>query len=106
MTLPLTIDPRYHEAVIFNLDTVLADTDGGPVLESTIKLVRKLLDAGVATAVYSLRADGQQLLKAAGIDDFFGVCVDGVPAVVLVDITADSVCVWNVLSSSTTPAPE
>lgn len=87
MTLPVTVDPRYHEAVIFNLDAVLTDADGGPVLESTIKLVRKLLDAGVATAVYSLRPDGQQLLKAAGVDDIFGVCVDGVPAVVLVDIT-------------------
>ncbi len=87
MTLPVTVDPRYHEAVIFNLDTVLTDTDGGPAFESTIKLVRKLLDAGVATAVYSLRADGQQLLKAAGVDDFFGVCVDGVPTAVLADAT-------------------
>ena len=28
MTLPVTVDPRYHDAVIFNLDAVLTDTDG------------------------------------------------------------------------------
>ena len=39
--------------------------------ESTINLVRKLLDVGVATAVYSLRSGGQQLLKAAGIERAF-----------------------------------
>jgi hypothetical protein len=32
MTLPVTVDPRYHDAVIFNLDAVLTDTDGVPVL--------------------------------------------------------------------------
>jgi alpha,alpha-trehalase len=80
MTLPVTVDPRYHDAVVFNLDAVLTDTDGVPVLESTVNLVRELLDVGVATAVYSLHSGGQQLLKAAGVDDLFGVCVDGVPA--------------------------
>ncbi len=87
MTLPVTVDPRYHDAVIFNLDTVLSDTEGVPVIESTIKLVQKLLDAGVATAVYASRPDGQQLLKSAGIDVLFGVCVDGTPDVVLVEAT-------------------
>ena len=28
MTLPVTVDPRYHDAVIFNLDAVLTDNDG------------------------------------------------------------------------------
>ena len=92
MTLPVTLDPRYHDAVIFNLNAVLADTDGGPVFESTVNLVRKLLDVGVATAVYSLHPGGQQLLKAAGIDDLFGVCVDGVPAAALVKTTPPTRC--------------
>ena len=105
MTLPVTVDPRYHDAVIFNLDAVLTDTDGGPVFESTVNLVRKLLDVGIATAVHSLRPGGQQLLKAAGIEDLFGVCVDGVPAAALSKPPADSVCVRNGLSSSTTPVP-
>ena len=87
MTLPVTVDPRYHDAVIFNLNAVLTDTDGVPVFESTVNLVRKLLDVGIATAVYSLHPGGQQLLKAAGIDDLFGVCVDGVPAAALVEAT-------------------
>lgn len=87
MTLPVTVDPRYHDAVLFNLNTVLTDTEGVPVIESTIKLVQKLLDAGVATAVYASRPDGQQLLKSAGIDDLFGVCVEGGPAAALVEAT-------------------
>ena len=87
MTLPVTVDPRYHDAVIFNLNAVLTDTDGVPVVESTVNLVRKLLDVGIATAVHSLHPGGQQLLKAAGIDDLFGVYVDGVPAAALVEAT-------------------
>ncbi len=87
MTLRVTVDPRYHDAVIFNLDAVLTDVDGVAAVESTIKLAQKLLDVGVATAVYALRPGGQQLLKAAGIDDLFGVCVDGVPAAVLFEAT-------------------
>ena len=82
----VTIDPRYHDAVVFNLDDVLTNTDG-VLIESTIILVRKLLDVGVATAVYSLRPGGQQLLKAAGIEQLFGLCIDGVPAAVLVEAT-------------------
>jgi hypothetical protein len=27
MTLPVTVDPRYHDAVIFNLDAALTDND-------------------------------------------------------------------------------
>jgi len=80
----VTVDPRYHDAVFFNLDDVLTGTDG-VLFESTINLVRKLLDVGVATAVYSLRPGGQQLLKAAGIEDLFGICVDGVPAAALAE---------------------
>ncbi|MEE6139205.1 trehalose-phosphatase [Mycobacterium sp. 050128] len=85
MTAPVTVDPRYHDAVIFNLDAVLTDTDGVPVLDSTINLVRKLLEAGVATAAYSLRLGGEQLLKSAGIDDLFGAFVDGVPTAFLAE---------------------
>jgi alpha,alpha-trehalase len=87
MTLSVTVDPRYHDAVVFNLDDVLTDTDGVRLFESTIDLVRKLRDAGVVTAVYSLFPGGQQLLKAAGIDDLFGVCVDGAAAAALGEAT-------------------
>ena len=106
MTLPVTVDPRYHDAVIFNLNTVLTDIDGVPVIDSTVKLVRKLLDAGVATAVYMLHPDGQQLLKAAGIDDLFGVCVEmaSLPRSSSKPL-ADSACARDGLSSSTMPVP-
>ncbi|MGO9223657.1 trehalose-phosphatase [Mycobacterium sp.] len=86
MKLPVTIDPRYHEAVIFDLDGVVTDklqdplVDGVPVFESTVALVRRLQDAGVATAVYSSRRNCEQVLKAAGVDDLFPVRIDGVVA--------------------------
>ena len=87
MTLQVTVDARYHDAVIFNLDAVLSDIAGARALESTINLVRKLLDAGVSTAVHSLRPGGQQLLKSAGIGDLFGVCLHGLPDAALVEAT-------------------
>src|ERR1700676_4807801 len=87
MTLPVTVDPRYHDAVVFNLGVVLTGADDVLVVESTVDLVRKLLDVGVATAVYSSSPDCQQLVKAAGIDDLFGVCVDGVAETVLLEAT-------------------
>ena len=86
MKLPVTIDPRYHDAVIFDLDGVVTDklhdplVDGVPVFESTVALVRRLQDAGVATAVYSSRRNCEQVLKAAGVDDLFPVRIDAVVA--------------------------
>lgn len=86
MTSRVTVDPRYHDAVIFNLDAVL---DGVTVVDSTVKLVRKLHDAGVASAVYGLRPGGQQLLKAAEIDDLFGACAEGGLGSVLADLIGE-----------------
>ncbi|GAB3017337.1 trehalose-phosphatase [Mycobacterium bourgelatii] len=86
MTRPVTLDPRYHDAVIFNLDVVL--TDATETLDSTIKLARKLLDVGIATAAYVLRSGGQQLLESAGIDHLFGRCIEGEPSTVLIEATS------------------
>ncbi len=54
---PATIDRRYHDAVILGLDSVIFETGPGTVeiRESTIPLLRRLQDVGVATAI-SLRA--------------------------------------------------
>lgn len=54
--------------------------DGVPVFESTVTLVRRLADAGVATAVYSSSRNCELILKAAGLGDLFAVRVDGVVA--------------------------
>jgi alpha,alpha-trehalase len=168
MKLPVTIDPRYHDAVIFDLDGVVTDTasihaaawrtlfddylagrparededhspftdddyrrfvdgkprydgvadflasrgivvphgnpsdsgdttvcglgnrkqqvflelmaGGVPRFDSTVALVRKLQEAGVATAIYSSSRNCEQVLRAAGIGDLFAVRVDGVVA--------------------------
>lgn len=50
------------------------------VFDSTVALVRKLSEAGVATAVYSASRNCEQILKAAGVADLFSVRVDGVVA--------------------------
>ena len=67
---PATIDGRYHDAVIFELDTVITETAPGAVeaRDSTIPLLRRLREAGIATAVYSLDRDCAQVLRSLGID--------------------------------------
>ena len=86
MKLPVTIDPRYHDAVIFDLDGVLTDTacsDAAacaPLLEPTVALARKLQGVGLATAACSSNSHCQQILKAVGVDDLFDVCIDGTVA--------------------------
>lgn len=60
---PATIDRRYHDAVILNLDGVLsaAASGGFRASDSTGPLLRRLHDAGIGTAVYSATRDGAQL---------------------------------------------
>ncbi|WP_237572391.1 trehalose-phosphatase [Mycolicibacterium lacusdiani] len=76
MKLPITIDPRRHDAVLFDLDGAL--TREVPLFGATVELARKLADVGIAAAAYSSSPQCQQALKAAGVDDLFEVCVDGV----------------------------
>jgi trehalose-phosphatase len=76
MNLPITIDPRYHDAVLFDLDGALA-TDL-PFFGATADLARKLKGIGVSAGAYSSSPQCQQALKAAGIDDLFGVCIEGI----------------------------
>ncbi len=56
---------------------------GVPVFESTVVLIRRLAEAGVATAVYSASRNCEQVLRAAGLADLFTVRVDGVVAAAL-----------------------
>jgi trehalose-phosphatase len=76
MKLPITIDPRYHDAVLFDLDGAL--TCDPPTFSATVELARKLQDIGVGAAAYSGNPQGRQALKSAGVDDLFGVCIDGI----------------------------
>ncbi len=83
MNATATIDPRFYDAVVFGLDVVVTDAapnDGSAVLDSTVALVRKLAEAGVATAVYSSGRNSEQVLKAAGLDDLFDIHADGLVA--------------------------
>jgi alpha,alpha-trehalase len=75
---PATIDRRYHDAVILGLDSVVIETAPGVVeaRDSTVPLLRRLRDVGVATAVYSSTRDCAQVLRAAGIDELVSVVAD------------------------------
>jgi len=76
--MPVIIDPRRHDAVLFDLDAVL--TAEGSALDSTVTLVRQLQETGVGTAVFSSSRNCQDALTAAGIGDLFAVHVDGLLA--------------------------
>ena len=76
MKLPVTIDPRHHDAVLFDLDGVLSSDV--PLFGATIDLAAKLRATGVAAAAYSSNPECRRALKAAGVDDVFGVCIEGV----------------------------
>ncbi|OBJ05570.1 trehalose-phosphatase [Mycobacterium alsense] len=74
------VDGRYHDAVVLGLDSVVESGPGGvDACDSAAPLLRRLRDAGVATAVYSPSRDSAQALRDAGIDDLVGA-VDGDPA--------------------------
>jgi len=82
MKVSVTIDPRLHDAVVFDLDGVVTQRvdDGVTVVESAVALVRKLAEAAVATAVYTSSRECEHILRAAAIGDLFAVRVDGVVA--------------------------
>ncbi|MGB3356019.1 MAG: trehalose-phosphatase [Mycobacterium sp.] len=75
MKLPVTIDPRYHDAVLFDLDGAL--TSDVPLFGATVDLARKLQGIGMAAAAYSSSPRCRKALEDAGIDGLFAVCVDG-----------------------------
>ncbi len=72
-----TIDRRYHDAVIFDLDDVVAITASGDVdaVESAVPLLHRLREARVAVGVYSSIRDCEKLLAATGITELVGVAV-------------------------------
>ncbi len=80
---PATIDRRYHDAVLLGLGSVITETASGAIAarDSTVPLLRRLRDVGVATAVYSSTPDCAQVLRAAGIDELVGVLTEGVKTV-------------------------
>ena len=53
---------------------------GVPVFQSTVELVRRLAEAGIATAVYSASRNCEHILREAGLEALFTVRVDGIVA--------------------------
>ncbi len=75
MPLPVTIDPRYHDGVVFDLEGVTAETTLINA-QAWAGLVRQLQRQGVGTA--SCLSNNDQVLRAAGLADLFAHLVDGV----------------------------
>ena len=53
-------------------------TTDAPLFAATVDLARKWRGIGVATAAHSSSPLCEHALKAAGVDDLFGVCIDGI----------------------------
>jgi len=56
------------------------ETQGVGVFEGSLKLLRKVREAGLKTAVVSASKNCEAILKAAGIEDLFDLRMDGVEA--------------------------
>ncbi|MGO8853302.1 trehalose-phosphatase [Mycobacterium sp.] len=79
---PATIDRRYHDAVILDLCCVVAETASGSTgtfesRDSTVPLLRRLQDAGIATAVHSSSGGCADILRAVGLDDLVSLVIEG-----------------------------
>jgi trehalose 6-phosphate phosphatase len=70
--MPVIIDPRRHDAVLFDLAAVV--TAEGSAQDSAVTLIRQLHEIGAGTAVFSYD-DRQDALDAAGIGDLVDVHV-------------------------------
>lgn len=69
----MIVDPRYHDAVIFEAE-VVADP---AYADAVITLMRALQRAGVKSAVYSLGGACDEMLRAGGVDAHVSVRIDG-----------------------------
>ncbi|MCV7310410.1 trehalose-phosphatase [Mycobacterium paraffinicum] len=74
---PVTVDRRYHDAVILGLDCVVVEPAPGVVEArgSTAGFLQRVRDVGVATAAYSSTRDCEAVLRAAGVEEC--VCAAG-----------------------------
>lgn len=73
----VTIDPRRHDAVLFELGAVV--TARGTAFDFAVTLLRHLHDVGSGTAVFWAGRDYRDVLIGAGLHDLLAVQVGGTP---------------------------
>jgi trehalose 6-phosphate phosphatase len=73
--MPVIIDPRRHDAVLFDLGAAM--TAEGGASDSAVALIRHLQEIGVGTAVFSSSRNRQDALGAASIGDLVDVHLGG-----------------------------
>ena len=79
---PITVDRRYHDAMLFNLDGILAadgtrSRNADAVPSTVVPLLRQLRDLGVGAGAYSTTSDCAELLQTTGLSDLFSAHADG-----------------------------
>lgn len=77
MTLPVFIDPRYHDAVIIEIGGVIANPADPRNRHRAAELTHQLETAGVRIAVFCSAGGCAKALAAAGLIDVLPVHVDG-----------------------------
>lgn len=72
MKLPVIIDPRYHDAVVFDAQLVAHP----PQVDSAIMLVHLLHRIGIESGVYSLDGPCNEALRSGDVEQHFPMRVD------------------------------
>ena len=72
--MPVIIDPRRHDAVLFDLGAVV--TAEGGASDSAVALIRQLHEIGAGVAVFSYNRDRHDAL-GAGVGDLVDVLLGG-----------------------------
>lgn len=77
MTRPIYIDPRDHDAVLIELDTVLCAPGSSHPYRRVSQFVHELRSAGVRSAVYCTAGGAVHKLASTGLTDLFAAVCDG-----------------------------
>ncbi|MDA2891231.1 trehalose-phosphatase [Mycolicibacterium sp. BiH015] len=77
MTLPVFVDPRDHDAVLIELDSLINGAGSRRPYHRAREFVRELASAGVRTAAYCSAGGCPQKLRSTGLNEVFAAVVDG-----------------------------
>lgn len=77
MVLPVFVDPRDHDAVLIELDSLITGAGSLRPYHRAREFVRELASAGVRTAAYSSAGGCAQKLTSIGLTEVFAAVVDG-----------------------------
>ncbi|MHA0286253.1 trehalose-phosphatase [Mycobacterium sp. C3-094] len=77
VTRPIFVDPRDHDAVLIELDSLLSAPGSSHMYRRVSRFVRELQSAGVSAALYCTAGGGAQKLTSTGLSDLFAAVCEG-----------------------------